>query len=215
MTRPLLEDVRGMKLFSTLAALLAKAQIPNVATQTIRVGRLTLSKVAGDVMRRLVARTMAQQLQQAVEVATTPFQHALSMCGSAFALISLESMLTGLTRVEGSQAALPFVHDAGTVHRIPQGEGASRGMLCCPSFSVWSNTEHSKQRNVCCVTESVSWLFLGDIHFSSPSWSCMHSRAGRVVDPRRHPCSHRFRPWCGTRSASDQSCATFWRELLP
>ena len=56
--RSLLEDVRGMKLFSTLAALLAKAQIPDVTTQMIRVGRLTaLSKPDGGV------RTMALQLQ--------------------------------------------------------------------------------------------------------------------------------------------------------
>ena len=36
--RPLLEDVRGMKLFSNLAAFLAKAHIPDIATQMIRVG---------------------------------------------------------------------------------------------------------------------------------------------------------------------------------
>ena len=85
--RPLLEDVQGMKLLSKLAALLAKAQVPDIAIQMIRLGRLTaLSKpdggvrgiVAGDVIRRLVARTMAQQLQKAVEVATAPFQYALS-----------------------------------------------------------------------------------------------------------------------------------------
>ena len=34
--------------------------------------------VAGDVIRRLVARTVAQQLGKAVEHATAPFQHALS-----------------------------------------------------------------------------------------------------------------------------------------
>ena len=70
-----------------LAALLARAQISDVATQMIHIGRLTaLSKldggvrgvVAGDITRRLMARTMAQQLQQAVEVATALFQFALS-----------------------------------------------------------------------------------------------------------------------------------------
>ena len=170
--RPLLEDVRGMKLLSKLAALLAKAQVSDVAIQMICLGRLTaLSKpdggvrgiVAGDVIRRLVAPTMAQQLQKAVEEATAPFQYALSTKAGcecvahalqgltqlhpettitsidgigAFYLISRESMLTGLSRVDGGQAALPFVRlfygspseylwedDAGTVHRIPQGEG--------------------------------------------------------------------------------------------
>ena len=33
--------------------------------------------VAGDVIRRLVARTMAQQLGDAVEAATSPYQYAL------------------------------------------------------------------------------------------------------------------------------------------
>ena len=57
----------------------ARAQIPDVAVRMVRLGRLTaLSKpdggvrgiVAGDVIRRLVGRTMAQQLSQAVEAAT-------------------------------------------------------------------------------------------------------------------------------------------------
>ena len=34
--------------------------------------------VAGDVIRRLTARTMAQQLSKAVESSTAPFQFALS-----------------------------------------------------------------------------------------------------------------------------------------
>ena len=91
--------------------------------------------VVGDVIRRLVARTMAQQLGQAVETATAPCQCALrtkagcecvahvlqglteldpqatitSMDGiSAFDLISRRAMLEGL-RVEGGSSALPFV----------------------------------------------------------------------------------------------------------
>ena len=91
--------------------------------------------VEGDVVRRLVARTMAQQLSKAVERATAPFQHALStkagceciahvlQCitelhpeltitsigGMAFDMISRDSMLRGLLEVEGGGAALPFV----------------------------------------------------------------------------------------------------------
>ena len=34
--------------------------------------------VAGDLLRRLVARTMAQQLEPAIERATAPFQYALT-----------------------------------------------------------------------------------------------------------------------------------------
>ena len=167
--------------------LVAEAQILDIATRMIRVGRFTaLSKpdggvrgiVAGDVIRRLVARTMAQQSQKAVEVATALFHYALSTVAhalpgltklhldttiksidgiSAFDLISRESILTGLTRVDRSQAALPLVRLALVACRR-----ASLGVLRRHPFG----------------------------HCSSPSWSCVQRRAAGVVDPRRHPCSH-------------------------
>ena len=78
-------------------------------------------------MRRLVARTMAQQLAPAVERATSPFQHALTIRAGgefsidgigAFDLMSREAMLNGLQSVDGGNAALPFVlHFMGTRHR--------------------------------------------------------------------------------------------------
>ena len=108
----------------------------------IRLGRLTVLQkpnggvrriVVGDTIRRLVARTIAQQLFSTVEQATTPFQHAfstraggeciahalqaltdlnprttvLSVGGvGAFDLISRSSMLEGLRSIPGK---LPFV----------------------------------------------------------------------------------------------------------
>ena len=93
--------------------------------------------VAGEVLRRLVARTMAQQLGPAVENFTAPFQFALTtrsgcecvahtiqaLCQadpeltltsldgvSAFDLISRRAMLEGLAHVPGGASALPFVH---------------------------------------------------------------------------------------------------------
>ena len=126
--------------------LLARAQVLNTIVDIIRVGRLTaLSEpdggvrgiVAGDVILRLVAKTMVRQLGPAVEAATAPHQHALStragcecvahslqtMCEvdpeltetsvdgvSAFDLISRRAMLEGLGNVEGGPAALSFVH---------------------------------------------------------------------------------------------------------
>ena len=62
-------------------------QVPREVIQTLRLGQMTaLSKpdggvrgiVVGDVIRSLVARTMAQQLTPAVERATAPHQYALS-----------------------------------------------------------------------------------------------------------------------------------------
>ena len=111
----------------------------------MRLGRMTaLSKddggvrgiVAGDVIRRLTARTMAQQLSKAMESSTAPFQFALStkagceciphtlqaLCEmnpeatvisvdgiSAFDLVSRRAMLEGLHSVPGGAEALPFV----------------------------------------------------------------------------------------------------------
>ena len=92
--------------------------------------------VAGDVICRLVARTISQQLSQTVEAATAPFQYALSTHAgceciahtlqgltelnpratvvsidgiSACDQISRAAMLSGLLNVEGGGQALPFV----------------------------------------------------------------------------------------------------------
>ena len=128
--------------------------------------------VAGDVFWMLIARTMAKQLGDAVMAATSPHQYALSTRAgceciahalqglteldpratvtsidgvSAFDLISRGAMMTGLLRVEGGSAALPFVRmfygapseylwedSCGTVHRIPQGEGGEQGDALMP-----------------------------------------------------------------------------------
>ena len=92
--------------------------------------------VAGDVVRRLVAKTIAQQLTKVVEKATAPFQYALSTQAgcecvshvlqglteinpratitsidgvSAYDLLSRGAMLEGLRRVEGGDQVVPFV----------------------------------------------------------------------------------------------------------
>ena len=92
--------------------------------------------VAGDVVRRLVARTISQQLSSAVESATAPFQYALSTRAGcecvahalqasgevderatimsidgtrAHDLISRRAMLSGLAQIEGGREVPPFV----------------------------------------------------------------------------------------------------------
>ena len=85
--RPLLDDDRGRRLFVVFGQQLVRAQIPKSQWNWWRSGRFTaLSKpdggvrgiVAGDMIRRLVGRTMAQQLSKAVETATSPHQDALN-----------------------------------------------------------------------------------------------------------------------------------------
>ena len=93
--------------------------------------------VSGEVIRRLTARTIAQQISPAVKAATAPFQYALStragceciahalqaLCEldqeatvtsidgiSAYDSTSRRAMLLGLAQVEGGSAVLPFVH---------------------------------------------------------------------------------------------------------
>ena len=143
--RPLLDEVRSMHLLFRLGENLSRAHVPSIAIQMVRCGRMTvLTKpdggvrgiVSGDALRRLVARTMAQQLGPAVKTATSPHQCALStragceciahvlqgLCDvnplttvtsidgvSAYDLISRRAMLSGLSGVDGGSASLPFV----------------------------------------------------------------------------------------------------------
>ena len=140
--RPLLDDARSLHSFFLVAEQLARAQVPDGVVDFVRLGRLTaLTKpdggvrgiVAGDVVQRLVARTMSRQLGQAVQRATSPCQcamttkagceciaHALqdrtevdpeatitSIDGvGPFDLIPRRTMLEGLQRV--SAEAVPF-----------------------------------------------------------------------------------------------------------
>ena len=104
--RPLLSDIRGMRLLSALGSRLAIADVPEVAVRMVRLGRMTaLTKpdggvrgiVAGDVVRRLVSRTMAQQMGKVVESATSPFQYALStMAGTALTELHPEETVTSI-----------------------------------------------------------------------------------------------------------------------
>ena len=117
--RLLLDSERDMHLFFRVAELLARGDVPENVASVLRKGRLTaLQKpgggvrgiVAGDVIRRLVARTVAQQLGKAVEQATAPFQYALSTRAGcecvAHALTSIPrrqwSQLTGSARTTSS-----------------------------------------------------------------------------------------------------------------
>ena len=142
---PLLESTNDTQPFCQLGNLLAQGEVPPEALSIIRKGRMTaLQKpsggvrgiVVGDTFRRLVARTIAQQVSQAVEVATAPFQYALRTragceCVShvfqtltdldeqatilsvdgvgAFDLISRNAMMQGLMHMEGGEQVLLFV----------------------------------------------------------------------------------------------------------
>ena len=78
----LLESEDDLSLFSQFAGILARGDIPPNALEVIRRGRMSALRkanggvrgiVVGDTLRRLVARTIAQQIGDAVERATSPF----------------------------------------------------------------------------------------------------------------------------------------------
>ena len=85
--RVLLDSPSCTSLLGEAASQLAQGNIPEEVVSAIRLGRMTaLQKpdggvrgiVVGDVFRRVVARTIAQQYAKLGEAATHPFQHALS-----------------------------------------------------------------------------------------------------------------------------------------
>ena len=143
--RPMMDSVNDMERLCLLGGIMARGEVPVRVEPAIRLGRMTaLQKpdggitgiVVGDVFRRLIARTMAQQIADAVEAATAPFQYALKTKGAcecvahilqavtdmderativsvdglgAFDLVSRKAMLQGLMAVEGGPQLLPFV----------------------------------------------------------------------------------------------------------
>ena len=143
--QPLLDTGRDTSLLFRFATVLARGQAPDAAVEGVRMGRITaLQKpdggvrgiVVGDVLRSLVARTMAKPMAARVEAATAPFQYVLTTkagCESvahilqsltdqderativsidgvvAYDLMSRNAMLEGMASVPGGDRLLPFV----------------------------------------------------------------------------------------------------------
>ena len=85
--RPLVESPSDTHLLHGVFLVACHCQYPSGGQGRLEVGRMTvLAKsdggvrriVAGDVIRRVIARTMAWQLGKAVEACTAPFQYAFS-----------------------------------------------------------------------------------------------------------------------------------------
>jgi len=84
--RVLIEDDEAWSIFAQLAEAFARAEVPEVIMQGLRLGRLTALKkdngrvrgiVAGAILRRLVCKTVAKQHAENFLKATSPFQFAL------------------------------------------------------------------------------------------------------------------------------------------
>ena len=163
-------------MFFKVSERLARARVPPSVRDTVRLGRFTaLQKpdggvrgiVAGDVVRKLVARTMSQQTIYQYALATragcecivhelqvitelNPRTTVTSIDGiSAYDLISRCAMMQGLHDVD--HTAVPFVSmfygtpsrylwkdDAGTTHTIVQGEGGEQGDAMMLFVRAWA-----------------------------------------------------------------------------
>ena len=75
--------------------------------------------VAGDLVRRLIARTVAQQLAPAIECATAPFQHALSARAGTECIAHVVQALTNADQsstvlsIDGIRVGVPASHVGG------------------------------------------------------------------------------------------------------
>ena len=85
--KSLLHNFRETELFCQVGEHFARGKIPRGVLEIVRMGRMTAWQkanggvrgiVAGDMVRRLVRRTIAQQICGLVGRATSPFQYALS-----------------------------------------------------------------------------------------------------------------------------------------
>ena len=101
--RPILSSHWDLQLLCKMASRFARGEGPEGIAHIIREGRVTaLMKptgsvrgiVTGDVFRRLVSRTIAQQMGPAVERATSPFQYALSTRAGCKCICHALQMLT-------------------------------------------------------------------------------------------------------------------------
>ena len=162
--KPLLESAACCRLMGEVATQFARGQVPHEIITAMKMGRMTaLQKpdggvrgiVVGDVMRRLVARTLAQQFTiQAEEVILFNMTHVvhtltskdnnatiLSVDGvGAYDFISRRAMFQGVADMPDGDQLIPFIRhfyeepstflwedEVGEVHKIRQGEGGEQG----------------------------------------------------------------------------------------
>ena len=145
MLRLVLDAEESSQAFRDVAVLLARASVPEPIAAALAIGRLVAVRkpnggirglVVGDFLRRVVARTLAQQFATHFQRACLPHQHAFTTrAGSealvhalqaraqldprltlvsvdvtaAYDLISREAMLQALRRTPEASALLPFM----------------------------------------------------------------------------------------------------------
>ena len=162
--KPILDNNRDTELFCQVDEHLAQGEIPGDVLHVMRMGRMTaLQKasggvrgiVAGDMVRRLVAKQIAQQIRVLVEVATAPFQYVLSTRVNCECIAhALQALLDADPRAtilcEDGIWGLPSPKGCGSapVPSFPTSPWRQRGWIPSPVLSLprW---------------ETTNWLWLG------------------------------------------------------
>ena len=166
--QPLLDHPRDLQRFFRACEQLARAQIPLAIQACIRLGRLTaLQKpnggvrgiVSGDIVRRLVALTMSQQLTDSVQRATAAYQYAMSTKSGCECIAHA---LQGLTELDPRATVSPSMVSAHTT--------TFHAEHCCRHLTMWQ--EGAQQCHLCrCSTEHLhtTWGgFLGQSAHNHP-----------------------------------------------
>ena len=190
--RPLLDSVTDQQWLCKLAEQFAQGRITPTVIEAIRMGKMTALRqanggvrgiVVGDVVRRLVVRTMAQQLAPEVESATAPFQYALSTrAGSECHVIQGLSELnpdSTLMSIDGISA-----YDQTSRAAMLDGlyvERPSRSSACSTGHHQLTSGKTQKEWNIpFCKAKVVS----RGVPRGNSRGACRRGEFGRV--PRRH-----------------------------
>ena len=140
--RPILDSARDSELLWKFGQSFARGQVLAEILPLVRLGRVTALRkpsggirgiVVGDVFRRL-ARTIAQQINPAVEQATAPFQYVLTTRAGVECVAHVIQFLTDLDQ----QATVLSVDGVGAFDLISraeiiQGDGAEKGDPLMPA----------------------------------------------------------------------------------
>ena len=185
---PMLENGGDLQALIEFAGIMARGDIPPQAMEVLRLGRMSaLQKpvggvrgiVVGDTFRRIVARTMAQQVAEAAEAATAPFQHALRTRAGTECVSHVMQTLTdldprttrswekncGTTPRYAFTMARTAVWNRGGEVPLDIGSLERAARLVDPSARVWRGGIHS-------IPEESGILILGTPSASTRSQSC-------------------------------------------
>ena len=147
----LVESDHDMDIFCSFATIVSQGHVPRGVVEVLRMGRVfALRKldggirgiVVGDIIRRLIARTIAQQISKGVEEATAPHQYTLqTKSGTPCCNMPDGVQVLPFARLFYSTSTHVWEDEMGDPQMIPQGEGGEQGDPLMPL--LFSLGQHS------------------------------------------------------------------------